>query len=91
MVTNLTFCLGLVGAARPVRFATAPGSGHALEVLVRADSRRPPDVDGGKPSAVAPARDDRAIAFYQHLGFITLAGQPMTLFLPVSTAEKTLL
>lgn len=37
------------------------------------------------------AKDDRAVAFYQHLGFIAFASQPMTLFLPVSTAEKTLL
>jgi uncharacterized protein (TIGR03067 family) len=52
---QLTFCLGLVGSTRPERFATAPGSGHALEVLVRADSGRPTGVDGGTPSAVAPA------------------------------------
>ncbi|MBI3447450.1 MAG: TIGR03067 domain-containing protein [Acidobacteria bacterium] len=32
---SLTICLGLTGAKRPVRFATAPGSGHALETLVR--------------------------------------------------------
>jgi uncharacterized protein (TIGR03067 family) len=51
---QLTFCLGLVGAARPERFATSRGSGHALEVLVRADSGRPAGVDGGTPSAVAP-------------------------------------
>ena len=37
------------------------------------------------------AKDDQAVAFYQHHGFIALAGQPRTLFLAVSTAEKTLL
>ncbi len=51
---QLTFCLGLVGSSRPAQFATSPGSGHALEVLVRADAGRPPGVDGGKPSAVVP-------------------------------------
>jgi uncharacterized protein (TIGR03067 family) len=44
-------CLGLVGSKRPERFATAPDSGHALEELVRKDSRRPPAVDGGTPPA----------------------------------------
>jgi uncharacterized protein (TIGR03067 family) len=44
-------CLGLVGSKRPERFATTPGSGHALEELVRKDSARPPAVDGGKPPA----------------------------------------
>ncbi len=51
---QLTFCLGLVGSGRPEQFATAPGSGHALEVLVRADAGRPPGVDGGKPAAGVP-------------------------------------
>jgi uncharacterized protein (TIGR03067 family) len=44
---QMTLCLGLVGSSRPERFASAPGSGHALEVLVRADSARPSGVDGG--------------------------------------------
>jgi uncharacterized protein (TIGR03067 family) len=51
---QVTFCLGLVGADRPERFSTTRGSGHALEVLVRADSGRPPGVAGGSPSAAAP-------------------------------------
>lgn len=51
---QLTFCLGLVGSTRPTRFATARGSGHALEVLVRADSGRPHGIDGGTPSAPPP-------------------------------------
>jgi uncharacterized protein (TIGR03067 family) len=44
---QLTICLGLAGSSRPEKFATTPGTGHALEVLVRADSARPPGVDGG--------------------------------------------
>jgi uncharacterized protein (TIGR03067 family) len=66
---QLTFCLGLVGSTRPTRFATDRGSGHALEVLVRADSGRPHGVDGGTRSApppkpiqvVDPARFDAAL------------------------------
>lgn len=37
------------------------------------------------------AKDDQAAAFYRHHGFEPLASQPRTLFLPVATAEKTLL
>jgi uncharacterized protein (TIGR03067 family) len=51
---QLTICLGLAGSARPERFATTPGSGHALEVLVRADNARPAGVEGGTQSASAP-------------------------------------
>jgi uncharacterized protein (TIGR03067 family) len=29
-------CLGFAGNSRPMSFATAPGSGHAMETLVRA-------------------------------------------------------
>jgi GNAT superfamily N-acetyltransferase len=36
------------------------------------------------------AKDDQAVAFYQHHGFQPFASQPRTLFLPVATAEKTL-
>ena len=55
-------CLGLAGSARPKTFATAPGSGHALEELVRVESARPAGVEGGtapapraKPAAAADA------------------------------------
>lgn len=37
------------------------------------------------------AKDDQAVAFYRHHGFQPLLGHPRTLFLPVATAEKTLL
>ena len=36
------------------------------------------------------AREERAVAFYRHYGFVPLVSQPRTLFLPVATAEKTL-
>lgn len=37
------------------------------------------------------AKNDPAVAFYQRFGFLTLASQPRTLFLPLATAEKALL
>src|SRR5580693_7042475 len=44
-------CLGLVGSRRPESFATSPGSGHALEELIRKHRERPPAVAGGTPPA----------------------------------------
>ena len=37
------------------------------------------------------AKDDQAVAFYQHHGFQPLASQARTLFLPIATAKDTLL
>jgi ribosomal protein S18 acetylase RimI-like enzyme len=37
------------------------------------------------------AKNDQAVAFYQRYGFRPIAGQPRTLFLPLATAQKTLL
>lgn len=51
---QLTICLGLVGAARPVGFSTKPGCGHALERLRRASTARPAHVTGGRRTAPAP-------------------------------------
>ena len=48
---DLRLCLGLTGAPRPQRFATAPGSGHALERLRRSPAGRPDNVTGGQRSA----------------------------------------
>ena len=36
------------------------------------------------------ARNDRAVAFYEHHGFQRFASQPKTLFLPLATAEKVI-
>ena len=44
---DLTICLGLAGSSRPESFATAPGSGQALEHLSRVEHARPAGVDGG--------------------------------------------
>ena len=45
---DLVLCIGLVGAARPARFATTRGSGHALERLRRSSPARPERVTGGR-------------------------------------------
>jgi ribosomal protein S18 acetylase RimI-like enzyme len=37
------------------------------------------------------AKNDAALAFYRRYGFCQLAGKPRTLFLPLATAQKTLL
>lgn len=50
---RFTICLGLAGSQRPERFATKPGSGHALEKLVRVEHARPTAVDGGKAQEAA--------------------------------------
>ena len=52
---ELLLCLGLVGSARPDRFATTRGSGHGLERLRRASSARPVNVKGGQRKRLAPA------------------------------------
>jgi uncharacterized protein (TIGR03067 family) len=49
---QLTICLGLTGASRPVGFSTKPGSGHALERLRRASATRPERVTGGTRTPV---------------------------------------
>ena len=48
---TLRICLGLTGATRPTAFVTAPGSGHAFEVLHRTSPARPADVTGGRPAS----------------------------------------
>jgi ribosomal protein S18 acetylase RimI-like enzyme len=37
------------------------------------------------------AKDDAAVAFYEHHGFLRFASQPRVLFLPLATAAKALL
>jgi hypothetical protein len=37
------------------------------------------------------AKNDQAVAFYRRYGFRLLSGKPRTLFLPLATAQKTLL
>ena len=37
------------------------------------------------------AKNDQAVAFYQHHGFRSLTSQPRTLFLPLAVAQKAFL
>ncbi len=37
------------------------------------------------------AKDDNAVAFYRHLGFLHLEGADDVLFLPIATGRKVLL
>src|SRR5580700_160510 len=37
------------------------------------------------------AKNDQAVAFYRRYGFSAIAGRPRTLFLPLATAQKTLI
>jgi len=39
---------------------------------------------------VVDAKDEQAVAFYQHYGFIRFADSPMTLFLPLVTVRQVL-
>jgi uncharacterized protein (TIGR03067 family) len=51
---TLVMCLGLVGGTRPAKFASTPGSQHALEHLHRASAARPANVTGGTPPPQPP-------------------------------------
>lgn len=52
---RLHFCLDMTGKGRPEAFATAPGTGHAFEILRRVSPARPEDVTGGTPTPPRPA------------------------------------
>ena len=39
---------------------------------------------------IVDAKDDAALGFYQHLGFMRFASRPMTLFLPIAEAARRL-
>ena len=41
-------------------------------------------------AVVVDAKDKKAVAFYEHFGFLTLSRSPSTLFLPLSEAMKKL-
>jgi uncharacterized protein (TIGR03067 family) len=58
---DLLLCLGLTGAVRPARFATSPGSGHALERLRRSSPARPANVKGGRRKSTSPQPAPAAI------------------------------
>ncbi len=47
--SRLEICLDMYGKARPTKFASATGTGQALERLIRSDATRPQNVTGGTP------------------------------------------
>jgi ribosomal protein S18 acetylase RimI-like enzyme len=47
--------------------------------------------DAAAFALLVDAKNDQAAAFYQRYGFRPIASQPLTLFLPLATAQKTLL
>jgi uncharacterized protein (TIGR03067 family) len=65
---TLRICLGLTGVSRPVRFATAASSGHALEKLRRASGASPDGVDGGQ---AARARQPASPVAIEDAGSVT--------------------
>ena len=79
---QLTICLGLTGAKRPVAFATKPGSGHALERLRRASTAKPAGVTGGKarPAASKPDKTPES----------TVAVNPASFNVPMTPLMKRL-
>ncbi len=72
-------CLATRGCVRPESFATAPGSGFALETLTRGEKPAARPQKSGKSASAAIPRDPRPTAFegeWQMLS-ATMDGQPM--------------
>jgi ribosomal protein S18 acetylase RimI-like enzyme len=62
--------------------------GRGLGAALLADAAvRPLKADAAAFTLLVDAKNDQAVAFYQHFGFRTLASQPRTLFLPLATAQ----
>jgi len=66
------------------------GRGLGASMLMNAAHRTMQDAAAAF-ALLLDAKNDWAMAFYEHHGFRVLASQPRTLFLPLSTAQKTLL
>ncbi|MBI1791164.1 MAG: GNAT family N-acetyltransferase, partial [Acidobacteria bacterium] len=63
--------------------------GRGLGAALLADAaRRTLDAAPAAFALVVDAKNDAAIAFYRHHGFLPFAGQPRTLFLPLATAAR---
>ena len=65
---------------------TARGRGLGGALLADALTRSM-DSEIAAFALVVDAKDDNAVAFYKHHGFILLANHPRTLFLPLATAQ----
>lgn len=77
-------CLAIVPSLPCESFRGQGVGGALLADAVRRVSLSPPAVF----ALVVDAKDDLAVAFYQHHGFQPFISQPRTLFLPMATAEK---
>lgn len=54
-------------------------------------ARTPRSTPAAAFALLVDAKNDAAVAFYEHHGFLRLASQPRMLFLPLATAAKALL
>ena len=67
-------------------------AGRGIGAAMLADAaRRVMQVPPAVFTLVVDAKNEAAARFYEHHGFLRLVSAPMTLFLPLATAEKTLL
>ena len=53
-------------------------------------ARRAAGADPAIFALVVDAKDEQAVAFYEHLRFRRFASQPMSLYLPIGTAMKAM-
>jgi ribosomal protein S18 acetylase RimI-like enzyme len=58
--------------------------------LVMDAAQRAANADPAVFALVVDAKDEAAVAFYEHLGFRRFTGRPMTLYLPIATAVKAI-
>jgi ribosomal protein S18 acetylase RimI-like enzyme len=65
------------------------GRGVGAAMLMNA-AHRSLQADAAAYTLLVDAKNDRAVAFYQHHGFRSLTSQPRTLFLPLAVAQKAL-
>lgn len=67
-------------------------AGRGIGAAMLADAaRRVMQVPPAVFALLVDAKNEAAVRFYEHHGFQPLVSAPMTLFLPLGTAEKTLL
>ena len=63
--------------------------GHGLGAALLADAlARSAGADIAAYALVVDAKDDAAVAFYEHHGFIRMVNWPRALFLPLATAKS---
>ena len=79
-----------IPAVRMGRLAVDQGArGQGLGAALLADAlERSAASQIASYALVVDAKDDGAVRFYTHFGFMTLANQPRTLFLPLATIRN---